>query len=422
MSEPSLPRFQIPRGNLPDPTVAAELFVQWCTLLARTRLGLQDASSGTEASKHTYRFGQSPDKTFTLARDIATDTWALEICTGVEETAIASVVSEALARTATQDSGDDIIYQAELVSRSFTLSPGFQLHMMRLLGDQVRISGPRRLSDRILLEFVEELPDNPPPLLFAPNLRIKVTVFAPGPVNGTLAQRVASGLVETAAAICAFAIGRVVDKPLLIGFPLLEAEAVRAREMRLDPSIRGLARAGVSLDIFGDLARLGGMDAALRGRAAFITLHEALVQTNPDVATILFVTAIEALIAPTQPWGRDRVVKRFVEGVLSLCEPAVDSALAHANVEQAFQFRKRGKVTRQRQDLVERIYDLRSHPSHRGVSLSGGGTLGLLVGDGTMRLAILSDLARGALLGYLAAPRSFLAGHPTIDPRPLESS
>jgi hypothetical protein len=32
-----------------------------------------------------------------------------------------------------------------------------------------------------------------------------------------------------------------------------------------------------------------------------------------------------------------------------------------------------------------------------------------------MRVALLSDLARAAILGYLQAPRSFLVGHPTVD-------
>ena len=117
------------------------------------------------------------------------------------------------------------------------------------------------------------------------------------------------------------------------------------------------------------------------------------------------------------------MTKRFVEGLLSLCEPAVDATLAHQNVEQAFQYKKAGGVRRQRRDLLERAYDLRSRPSHMGMGLSRGGTLfGLIEGGEGMRLALLSDLARAAVLGYLTAPRSFLTGHPTIDPRPEDVS
>lgn len=419
MTELSLERFHLLGGRLSD-DVAADLFVQWCTLLAEAQLGIHGSGSGAAGPRRTYNFGQGTEKTFTLARDVTSGNWTLDKYAGIEESAIASIVNAAAARTAAQDFGLDVVYQVELLSKSFDLSRRSRLHMMRLLGDQVRISGWRRLSDRVLLEFLEE-PPKTEPILFAPDCRIKVTVFVPGPVAGPLAQRVASAMIETAAAICAFGLGRSVELPMIIGFPLRDAQAASMSVLRWDPSIRGLARDGVSLDVFGDLAILGGVDALLRGRAAFITLHEALAQTNADVATILYVAAIEALITPSQPWGRERMTKRFVEAVLSLCEPAVDAALAHQNVEQAFQHRKRGGVQRQRQDLLGRIYALRSRPSHMGVEPSRGGTLiGLLGDDHSMRLAILSDLSRAALLAYLTAPRSFLTGHPAVSPTPEE--
>lgn len=42
--------------------------------------------------------------------------------------------------------------------------------------------------------------------------------------------------------------------------------------------------------------------------------------------------------------------------------------------------------------------------------------LSILAEPGTMRVALLSDLARGALLAFLQAPRSSLIGHPIFDP------
>jgi hypothetical protein len=145
-------------------------------------------------------------------------------------------------------------------------------------------------------------------------------------------------------------------------------------------------------------------------------MHEAQRQNNADAATMLYVAAIEALISPVTQleWRKESVTRRFREGVLSLCADAVDDLLAHDNVEQAFHFRKQGRNKWQRRQLVDHIYDLRSVPTHTGVSPTQVGMM-QLIGDSSMRVALLSDLARSALHGYLQGPCSFLAGHPEIE-------
>ena len=411
----------MPDGGLPN-DVAAELFAQWCSVLAATTLGIQGSGAGSAGLERIYTFGSGADKRFSLTRDPNSNVWRLKERVGIEESPIRSILTSAASRTAARDFGDEILYQVQLESKTPDLGTRQnQLNFARLLGAQVRIAGRRRLSDRVLLEFIEDPAAEP--LLFAPTTRIKVTVFVPGPGEGPLTQRVAFALIETVAAIIAFALGRSVALPPLGVVPLrAAADVAAAGRLRSDPSIGGLARAGVSLDIFGDLVKLGGSEAMLRARAAFITLHEALAQTNADVATILYVSAIEALIAPNQGWGRDRLTKRFVEAVLSLCTTAIDETLAHQNLEQAFQYRKKGSKEQQRRRLLERIYHLRSRPSHEGMGLSGGAMFNLIVGDTSIRLGLLSDITTAAVLAYLTAPRSFLTGHPGVDPRPLDTS
>jgi hypothetical protein len=131
---------------------------------------------------------------------------------------------------------------------------------------------------------------------------------------------------------------------------------------------------------------------------------------------MLFVTSLEALIVPRSGWRKRKVTKRFVVALIDLCPGAVDSVLEHDNVEQAFDFRRRGAKARQRKDLLERIYELRSNPIHSGIGPSSAGDLMSMFADvSAMRAALLSDLARGAILAFLQAPRSSLIGHPMFD-------
>lgn len=99
-----------------------------------------------------------------------------------------------------------------------------------------------------------------------------------------------------------------------------------------------------------------------------------------------------------------------------LCPTTVDEVVNHANVEQAFNVKLRGNPRRRRRDLLDTIYAMRSNPIHTGVGPSATGALLQLADAGGIRVALLSDLARSALLAYLVAPRSSLVGHPLIDP------
>src|SRR5207248_2570011 len=125
--------------------------------------------------------------------------------------------------------------------------------------------------------------------------------------------------------------------------------------------------------------------------------------------------AIEALITPGRQckWRKEQVTKRFREAVLILCKQAVDALLAHQNLEEALGFSKRGTVDRQRRALVDHIYDLRSLPTHTGIGPRNI-SIHTFGAERGIRVALLSDLARAALLAYLQAPMSFLTGHPAL--------
>jgi hypothetical protein len=96
----------------------------------------------------------------------------------------------------------------------------------------------------------------------------------------------------------------------------------------------------------------------------------------------------------------------------------VDALVNHANVEQAFGYRRKGGKEARRRQLLDRIYELRSYPTHEGLGLSGVGLFAIWTEPGNMRVALLSDLARGALLRFLQAPGSSLIGHPIFEQTP----
>jgi hypothetical protein len=412
-----MPEFQpiavtIPESNWPD-EIANGIFIQWCIHLATTELGLPQWSDPD--STHGSLILGNPTSNHFVITPTAPLSWEVTEIIDMDRGALEAIIATAAEKTGANDTGTDLVYQTTMKSCAPPLDMSMMLNMFRILGDQVRIVGSRRLSDVVLLDFNEDLPPLPGQLLFAPDVQVVATLFLPGPAPGYLARGTAGALFETVSAICALALGRPVEVSDLAHFPLQPEAAEVQKARRYEVSILGLAHSSISLDIFGELMALGGPDAMMRARNSFITFHEAQRQTSADIATMLYVSGIEALITPGRQhdWRKEQVTRRFREGVLSLCSDAVDGLLAHPNLEKALDFRKHGKIKWQRRKILDHIYDLRSLPTHTGIGPSRGGVM-LLGGDHGLRVALLSDLARAALLAYLQAPRSFLTGHPAL--------
>jgi hypothetical protein len=221
-------------------------------------------------------------------------------------------------------------------------------------------------------------------------------------------------VLEFVRLICAFALGGIV-----MGFggtasPANDKEARVADEKQLDfINVRALMRDGIALDPFRRLASPGGLENVMRYRASLTAFDAAMGQNNPDVATILLVSCIEALISPDTDWRNERLTTRFIRAVLDYAPSTVDAILASGNVEMTLGFRRRGGLPRQRQELLSHIYDLRSTPVHTGLDPAGS-IFGSRSQIGKMRTALLSLLAERVILAFLVAPRTSLVGHPTI--------
>lgn len=405
------PQYRIDSTGLPDET-ARMLFEAWVLDLSRELIGDQGWAADGDGVGRTFTVGDQQGDHFVLrwsGLDIS-----LAASAGIRSEIVESMLESASAKVAARDFGTPVTYRVEMKLTEFDFTSS-AAHFMRILGDQVHIEGSRRLGGEVLLDFEEGLLSDAPAagLLLAPPSKVQVTIFAPGPGPSELSQRAAAGYAEVVAAICAFATGRPATYQVP-QFPAEDAYAERAVARTHSPEILGLARDCVSLDVFGDLLIVGGLDAVHRVRGALLAYHAALKQTTPDVAVMLFVTAIEALISPHPEWGKTKVTTRFIKSLVELCPYAVDALLAHDNVEQAFEYRKRGQINRQRQDLLDRIYQMRSTPTHTGLALSATGMV-ILGTPSSMRVALLSNLARAAILSFIRAPRSSVIGHPMID-------
>jgi hypothetical protein len=407
--------FILPTTALPE-EVNSLLFAAWVQSFAEVQFGLQQHGGGPTADgAATHSFGSPTGANFSLRRSV-NGSWSLASAHQISEGDIAAIIETSKERLAAGDFGGDVVYQTSMHVPAFAITQVMMSNFMRILGDQVPIAGMRRLGSRVLLEFTPIPPENiQAPQLFAPETNIKITIFAPGPAASDLTQKISSGVLEFVAGICSLALGRVVEPELMI-FPAKPEDATEARARRFDNSILNLARNGISLDVFDEFAALGGADGLLRVRGTLLSYHAALQQSSPDVALMLLVSSLEALIVPRASWRKDKATKRFIEGIEKLCPEAVDSLVHHANVEQAFGYRQKGGPAARRRQLLNQIYELRSTPAHSGLGLSSAGMLSMLVEPGTMRVALLSDLARGALLAFLQAPRSSLIGHPMFEP------
>jgi hypothetical protein len=408
-------KFKLPPSNIPNEAYE-RLFIAWVQYFAEHRLAIKQHGSGSMAGGGTsYKFGDPKDNNFSLERT-AVNEWSLRPIKGILEPDIEAIIDDAKAKAATGDFGGDVAYQATLKSPAFAMTNAGMMNFIRLLGDQRSISGPRRLGRRVLLEFAPEVSDKPEQELFTPATDIKVALIIPGPVASDLTQRIAMAALEIVAAICAFALGRPVEMPMAIS-PAKAEDAEAAKATQQDDSIPNLARESISLDIFDEFVALGGLDGFLRVRGALLSYHAALQQASPDVAMMLLVSATEALIVPRPDWRKDRATKRFIEAVSELCPAVVDELVSHPNSEQAFSYARKGGPKARRRQVLDQIYALRSAPTHSGLGLTGLGfaALSMLSSSGSLRVALLSNLARGALLSYLQAPRSFLIGHPMFD-------
>jgi hypothetical protein len=328
---------------------------------------------------------------------------------------IDSLAEEAASRTRQGNFGSIVWYFAACPAPDFELpSPMSMGSLVERLSNQARIIGWRRLGTNVLIEFAEELPKDwdEKNAILAPKALAHVHIAVPAPCAGNFSAFIAHSVLETAAAICSFALGRAVSLPPTI-FPSRPEQIAEIGPRQFDQTILSLARKHVSLDVFSAISVPGGLDHFQRIRSSLLTFDAAKRQEHDAVACSLYVVAAECLTALQTPWRDSKVTKRFIEFFDALMPEELDQIVSHGNFEAVFGMRRGNRTPRAlRRDTLEKIYEFRSgnlhaglRPSYRGFT-SGFGT------DESVRRALFADFAEGAILRYLGSPRSSLIGHP----------
>ncbi len=328
---------------------------------------------------------------------------------------IDSLAKEAASRVKQGNFGSAVWHSATCPAPDFQLDPPFSMgSFMEQLGNQTRIVGWRRLGTNVLIEFSEELPKDwdPRNALFAPNALAHLHIAVPAPCPGNFSDHIAHSVVETAAAICSFALGRAISLPLTV-FPTRPGKIPDVSARQFDQSVLTLARKHVSLDIFSVVGAPGGLEHFQRLRSSLLTFYAAKRQEHDVVACILYVVVAECLTALGTPWRDSKLTKRFIEFFDDLMPEELDQIVSHGNFEAVFGIRRGSRTAHAlRRETLKQIYEFRSGNLHAGLRPSYRGfASGFETGE-NIRRALFADFAEGAILRYLTSPRSSLIGHP----------
>ena len=144
-------------SNWPD-EMANGIFIQWCIHLATTELGLTQWSGPSKPTGSVTFSNPAAGRSFTVSPAVPLS-WKVTEILDIDSEDIRSVVALAAAKTRTNDSGAALVYQVTMECPTPPLDGDKILNMFRMMGDQVPITGSRRLSDVALLDFSQ----NPPP-------------------------------------------------------------------------------------------------------------------------------------------------------------------------------------------------------------------------------------------------------------------
>lgn len=316
-------RYRVTNPKFP-PELTSLLFIEWISQLAQARLGSHGISTGTVSGSFAKRYTFTTDTKAPFKLIPEGEVWRVEIDESLDAEVVHDLIRAAEESASRGDLGDPLLYTTTLASPAPNLGDfgSFTTQFMRLLGTQKPIAGRRRLGRDVLLDFRPDSSTEDKPL-FVPSTEIDVVMFIPSAGGGPFSDQVAWGTAEATRLICAFALGRPVNGPPHL-FPLSDdARKAEAERDRTDETIQFLARQYIPLDIAWGIAMRGGVTTIRRILSALTAYDAAMRQSHPDVATVLTVSAIEALVVPYAPWRRDRVVRRFVNALEELCPETV---------------------------------------------------------------------------------------------------
>lgn len=386
-------------GRVAQP-VLGDLFVDWFSLLVDREFGCVGRS--TNGERQSIRVRDGSECGVVLSK--VTGEIAIEAPNAIRSRVL-KLAESALVFTQSGKTGDAAWWKMAFSSKPEP-NEALNVHMMRSLSQHRRFVGPWRLGSDALVTFEQQGAEHPP--LFS-NQAVQVVFRSVGPGHGPFGARIARKNSTLIRAILSL----ITASPPGGQSPVFPADAdeLTKTSVLLDSgSIPELHIKGFPVwQALGALLASGSCEAFDRVFGALVAFEHALLQKTAESSIVFFVTAIEALAVPNAGWKNERVTKRFVEFLLLVCPEAINEVLNHANFKQAF-----GSVATTKA-FAQQLYHLRSHPIHTGKL--GEITSGLF-GDpeDQIRIALIADVARAAILSFLLRPFSMLIGHPNLDP------
>lgn len=381
-------------------SMVRDLFVDWFGALLRNTLGV----TGGGRSNLRFEFQITDTRNVSVTAPTDGNQIVVEGPTDLKSTLL-QIALDSRMRALAGMTGNPVWWQIGFESKP-DWTEAASLHMFRTMGQYKRYDGNWKLGSDAVLKF-KQLGESG--LQMFPNQTVVLVFQSPGPGHGPFGANVARTWATFMRALVALASAAPVSGLNLLS-PARDAFLAEALLLRTDNTTPELQIDGKR--VWERVARLyhcGAREAFDRFFGALQAYEQALSQRNAGASIVFFVTAIEALTVPNAPWKQDRVTKRFVEFLLEACPEAIDEVLKHTNFGQAF-----GRPMNRKQ-FADHLYKLRSSPVHTG-RLGQITSATFLDDDGaSMRVALVSDVARAAIMRFLDVPFSVLTGHPAFD-------
>lgn len=280
------------------------------------------------------------------------------------------------------------------------------LHFLRSMDHARRAMGRLGLGSWVVLDFVptkDDKPDVPP---FSPvNVRGYFTIG--GAFDGPYTSRMAREVVASVRACTSFCLGT----PLSIGkFRALsqEEESIHLASLAEAPVRLQLAVESFPIgEALQAMTTLGAKEAASRTVRAMACFETAMQQCNVAACTIHLVSAIEALARPNyeRAWN-NRVTQRYQQFLMKCVPDKLAEILKSPHLGLAF------PGVRSEKKLVEAIYKSRSDAVHNGHI---GEYHDISSVEGAIRVMLIADIVRAAIIEFAKSPFSSLVGHPSRD-------
>jgi hypothetical protein len=271
------------------------LFVNWVQSLVTEQLGLH-------STQGTWEFlVDEAGRKVTL--DIKPPTFQV-VWTSAEQDrrTVKAIIKNAWQRTQAGDLGAGTWFRTRFTSQVGWMSDVYHLHATRFMMEhrRRRASGPFRFTDDALLDFTQNVSDPGP--INPPDFTVDVTFRSPGPGPGPFTSNAVTEIATQIRTITAYWTAAFLQKEpdASLTFPAEQHHVDAAQAHLGDPAVQYIAAEGTPLGprIY-EFAQLGGASELFRRTLGGLYAYEqSLSQASEYVATVMLVSAIEALTLP----------------------------------------------------------------------------------------------------------------------------